>query len=144
MIYHITANNFSISNVKKMLKIILLKNYFATPTHCFCWSGSSVSFFMIIHTQVMGSLLTSKRQFDAISCLHKSPLARDILQYRRMDVFCVDESRTEAANAVSIMNLNPMRTTCRLVKMIILSYIEPIRRGLRKIVSCASLCMQHF
>ena len=27
---------------------------------------------------------------------------------------------------------NPMRTTCRLLKMNILSYIEPIRRGVRK------------
>ncbi len=36
-------------------------------------------------------------------------------------------------------NFNPMRSTCQLVKWNILSFIEPIRESVRKVVSCASL-----
>ncbi|XP_072017912.1 uncharacterized protein [Amphiura filiformis] len=40
-----------------------------------------------INIQLMGSLVTSRRQFYGIMCLHTSNLSQDILRYRRMDVF---------------------------------------------------------
>ena len=56
--------------------------------------------FACLH-QVMGSLVTSIRQFQAIISLQNSILAKDILRFRRMDVFCCDNVAREHPKLVS-------------------------------------------
>ena len=42
-----------------------------------------------------------------------------------------------------VININPLRTACQLVKRKFLSFIEPVGKDVRKIISCESL-MHHF